>query len=78
MKQDIHLAKRFYDMAAETSMDAQIPVTLALTKLGILFSMEYIQELFRDVSHSFFSYILYRLTNYHQRLHMYRQSSCGT
>ena len=26
MRQDIHLAKRFYDLAAETSVDAKIPV----------------------------------------------------
>ncbi|XP_035865447.1 protein sel-1 homolog 2 isoform X2 [Phyllostomus discolor] len=30
---DIHLARRLYDMAAETSPDAQIPVFLALMKL---------------------------------------------
>ena len=41
---DIHLAKRFYDMAAETSADAQVPVTLALAKLGFLFSIEYMKE----------------------------------
>ena len=31
-------------MAAETSVDAQVPVTLALAKLGVLFSMEYLKE----------------------------------
>ena len=36
MKQDIHLAKRFYDMAADTSADAKVPVYLALTKVGHL------------------------------------------
>ncbi|KAG7282092.1 hypothetical protein CRUP_023608 [Coryphaenoides rupestris] len=30
IKQDVHLAKRFYDMAAEASPDAQVPVFLAL------------------------------------------------
>ncbi|XP_023237646.1 protein sel-1 homolog 1-like [Centruroides sculpturatus] len=44
MKQDIHLAKRYYDMAAETSADAQVPVALALTKLGILYSVSYFKE----------------------------------
>ena len=39
MKQDIHLAKRFYDMAAETSADAKVPVALALTKLGLTFAL---------------------------------------
>ncbi|XP_067144721.1 protein sel-1 homolog 1-like isoform X1 [Centruroides vittatus] len=43
-QQDIHLAKRYYDMAAETSADAQVPVALALTKLGILYSVSYFKE----------------------------------
>lgn len=29
------MAKRCYDMAAETSLDAKVPVFLALTKLNI-------------------------------------------
>ncbi|KAM4012914.1 protein sel-1 homolog 1 [Anomaloglossus baeobatrachus] len=45
IKQDIHLAKRFYDMAAEASPDAQVPVFLALCKLGLLYSLQYLQEL---------------------------------
>lgn len=36
MKKDIHLAKRFYDLAAETNSDAKIPVALALLKLQVL------------------------------------------
>jgi len=36
LKQDLHLAKRFYDMAAETSVDAGVPVALALMKLAVL------------------------------------------
>lgn len=43
--QDIHLAKRFYDMAAEASPDAQVPVFLALCKLGLLYSVEYLHDL---------------------------------
>ena len=39
MPQDIHLAKRFYDMAAETSTDAKVPVALALTKLAFTFAL---------------------------------------
>ena len=39
MKQDIHLAKRFYDMAAETSTDAKVPVALALAKLSLVFAI---------------------------------------
>ncbi|CAF4188787.1 unnamed protein product, partial [Adineta steineri] len=33
LKKDIHLAKRFYDMAAETSADAHLPVSIVLLKL---------------------------------------------
>lgn len=36
LKQDLHLAKRFYDMAAETSNDARVPVALALVKLQVV------------------------------------------
>lgn len=43
--QDIHLAKRFYDMAAEASPDAQVPVFLALCKLGLIYTMQYLQDL---------------------------------
>jgi hypothetical protein len=42
--QDIHLAKRCYDMAAETNADATVPVALALMKLTLLFSKKYLQE----------------------------------
>ncbi|XP_053331436.1 protein sel-1 homolog 1 isoform X2 [Spea bombifrons] len=45
IKQDIHLAKRFYDMAAEASPDAQVPVFLALCKLGMLYSLQYLRDL---------------------------------
>lgn len=38
MPKDIHLAKRFYDMAAETSTDAKVPVAIALAKLGLSFA----------------------------------------
>lgn len=40
MSKDIHLAKRCYDLAAETSVDAKVPVTLALLKLNLLFNLE--------------------------------------
>ena len=45
--QDIHLAKRFYDMAAQTNTDAQAPVSLALLKLGVFFTWEWIQEVIK-------------------------------
>ncbi|XP_066200464.1 protein sel-1 homolog 1 [Saccopteryx leptura] len=44
IKQDIHLAKRFYDMAAEASPDAQVPVFLALCKLGVVYFLQYLRE----------------------------------
>ncbi|XP_007472752.2 protein sel-1 homolog 1 isoform X1 [Monodelphis domestica] len=44
IKQDIHLAKRFYDMAAEASPDAQVPVFLALCKLAVVYSLQYIRD----------------------------------
>ena len=48
--QDIHLAKRFYDMAAQTNTDAQVPVSLALLKLGIFFTWEWIQEVLKHTA----------------------------
>lgn len=33
MKKDFHLAKRYYDMALETSLDAYLPATLSLISL---------------------------------------------
>jgi SEL1 protein len=39
--QDVHLAKRFYDMAAEASPDAQAPVTLALMKLAVMYGFDW-------------------------------------
>jgi alpha-mannosidase II/SEL1 protein len=44
MKKDIHLAKRFYDLAAETNSDAKIPVALALLKLQVLNKFESILD----------------------------------
>ena len=44
MRQDIHLAKRFYDMAAETSTDAKVPVAMALAKLGLVFAWKNWEE----------------------------------
>nr|XP_023012309.1 protein sel-1 homolog 1 isoform X1 [Leptinotarsa decemlineata] len=44
MERDMHLAKRCYDRAAETSSDAKVPVSLALLKLNIMFSLGTLQE----------------------------------
>lgn len=40
----MYLAKRCYDLAAETSPDAKIPVALALIKLSLYFSFKYFKE----------------------------------
>jgi len=45
MKRDVHLAKRFYDMAAETSVDAKVPVALALAKLALVFAVKNVEDL---------------------------------
>ncbi|KAJ8924298.1 hypothetical protein NQ315_007091 [Exocentrus adspersus] len=44
MTRDMHLAKRCYDRAAETSADAKVPVALALFKLNLMFSFENMKE----------------------------------
>lgn len=44
MAKDMHLAKRCYDSAADTSLDAKVPVTLALLKLNFMFGMQSLQE----------------------------------
>ena len=36
LRKDMHLAKRFYDMASETSSEAHVPVVMALLKLNVL------------------------------------------
>jgi len=48
LKQDLHLAKRFYDMAAETSTDARVPVTLALIKLNMISTLHSLKLLDGD------------------------------
>ncbi|KAI4503983.1 hypothetical protein M0802_000454 [Mischocyttarus mexicanus] len=44
LAKDRHLAKRCYDLAAEASPDARVPVALALIKLSFLFGLDYLQE----------------------------------
>lgn len=44
MKKDWHLAKRCYDLASETSVDAKVPVALALLKLSFMFKLESMKE----------------------------------
>ncbi|OQV18486.1 Protein sel-1-like protein 1 [Hypsibius exemplaris] len=40
VKQDLHLAKRFYDRALETSADAYAPVALALISVGVMYAWQ--------------------------------------
>ncbi|KAK4472806.1 hypothetical protein MN116_004023 [Schistosoma mekongi] len=51
LKRDLYLAKRFYDMAAEASIDARVAVCLALIRLSFYFVMEFF------CNSSFFQYI---------------------
>lgn len=44
MKKDWHLAKRLYDLAAETNADAKVPVAIALLKLQMLAKVETIKQ----------------------------------
>lgn len=44
MQKDWHLAKRCYDLAAETSADAKVPVALALIKLSLMFKLENLKD----------------------------------
>lgn len=45
LKKDIYLAKRYYDLAAITSVEAQVPVALALVKLFFVFIGDYLQSI---------------------------------
>lgn len=40
LKRDLHLAKRYYDMALEYSPDAAVPVAFALARLQLKFLLE--------------------------------------
>ncbi len=50
LMRDAHLAKRFYDMASETSPEAYIPVSLALMKLYCLYYLEGLNKLLENVN----------------------------
>ncbi|CAF3624464.1 unnamed protein product, partial [Rotaria sordida] len=49
LKRDIHLAKRFYDMALETNVDAYLPVAIVLLKLKF-------EIIFENLFSNFFSF----------------------
>lgn len=44
MKKDWHLAKRFYDLASETSVDAKVPVALAILKLSLIVKLQSVKD----------------------------------
>ena len=44
--QDYHLAKRYYDLAAETSGEANVPVTLALMNLNVLYYFDWLSQVY--------------------------------
>lgn len=50
LKRDVHLAKRYYDLAAETSVDAQVPVAIARLKLLLLYRLDNLNFDFKDFS----------------------------
>lgn len=52
LRKDMHLAKRFYDMASDTSSEAHVPVILALLKLNVLF---FFDSYFKHLSFGAFS-----------------------
>ena len=41
IRRDIHMAKRFNDMVAQTSVDAKVPVALALAMLVVMLAFNY-------------------------------------
>lgn len=49
-QQDMHLAKRYYDMAASTNPDAHLPTLLANTKLQIKIHMEWLIRVYQDLT----------------------------
>jgi len=51
-RQDNHLAKRYYDMAATTSPDAHVPVMLAVTKLKTKLFIEWLRDNYQEFSFS--------------------------
>lgn len=67
MQKDWHLAKRCYDLAAETNADAKVPVALALLKLSVLFKMEQLKDVIFYIILRIFVIVL--LTVYYCRVH---------
>lgn len=63
MKKDWHLAKRFYDLAAETSIDAKIPVALAILKLSLMFKVESMKDVSKLFNPFLYHSIFTRITN---------------
>lgn len=60
LKRDLHLAKRYYDMALEYSPDAAVPVAFALARLQLKFFLE---------SYSASNLVTVATNQYHCNLH---------
>lgn len=61
--QDYHLAKRYYDLAAETSGEAHVPVVLALMRLDLQYYYDSYVEvqniyMYMQILHLWFRYKL--------------------
>lgn len=48
--QDLHLAKRYYDRAAELSVDAHTPVALALMGVGLIYAWQQFSAFFNNAT----------------------------
>lgn len=59
MAKDMHLAKRCYDLAADSSPDAKVPVALALFKLALMFRLQTLQEVCSSVIIIFLNLLTY-------------------
>ena len=61
LPQDLHLAKRYYDMAAEASPDARIPASIALAALGLQAAL---QDWLADDTTGYYQTLLNRAAEY--------------
>ena len=46
--QDYHLAKRYYDLAAESSTEAYVPASMALFKLNFMYTVDSYKDVRRE------------------------------
>lgn len=59
LARDLHLAKRCYDLAADTSSDARLPAALALARLNANTALEQIALVSRLQSFCFSRHYIY-------------------